>query len=284
MKIGLIPINIGFQNVEQIVGTAQLAESVGVESVWTFEHVIVPEDYASKYPYNESGKMGAEPDTPFVDPLIALSAVATTTKTLRLGTGVNIVAQANPLLMAKQVASLDFISGGRFMLGAGIGWLKEEFRAMGTPFEKRGARFDDYIAAMRKVWSGETVEHQSEFVDWTGFKSYPKPIQDPFPVIMGGNKGKIFERIATLGNGWFAPTADAAELAPQLDQLKAACKAADRNYDDLEITVMWGGQGVESLKPMQDLGVARAVVPIFALGTDPVAGIKKLGDDVIAKL
>lgn len=284
MKIGLIPINIGFQSVEQIVGTAQLAESVGVESVWTFEHVIVPEDYASKYPYNESGKMGAEPETPFVDPLIALSAVATATKTLRLGTGVNIVAQTNPLLLAKQAASLDFVSGGRFMLGAGIGWLKEEFRAMGTPFEKRGARFDDYIAAMRKVWSGETVEHQSEFVDWTGFKSYPRPIQDPFPVIMGGNKGKIFERIATLGNGWFAPTPDAAELAPQLDQLKAACKQADRNYDELEITVMWPGNGLEGLKPMQDLGVARAVVPIFALGADPVAGIQKLGEDVIAKL
>ena len=124
MKIGLIPINIGFQSIDQIVGTAQLAESVGVESVWTFEHVIVPEDYASKYPYNDSGKMGAEPETPFVDPLIALSAVATATKTLRLGTGVNIVAQANPLLMAKQVASLDFVSGGRFMLGGGH-WLAE---------------------------------------------------------------------------------------------------------------------------------------------------------------
>ncbi len=284
MKIGLIPINIGFQSVEQIVGTAQLAESVGVESVWTFEHVIVPEDYASKYPYNESGKMGAEPDTPFVDPLIALSAIATATKTIRLGTGVNIVAQVNPLLLAKQVASLDFVSGGRFMLGAGIGWLKEEFRAMGVPFEKRGARFDDYIAAMRKVWSGTTVEHQSDFVDWTGFKSYPTPIQDPFPVIMGGNKGKIFERIATLGNGWYAPTSDAAELAPQLDQLKAACKKVDRNYDELEITVMWGGRGVESLKPMQDLGVARAVVPLMVLGANPVDGIKKLGDEVIAKL
>ena len=155
---------------------------------------------------------------------------------------------------------------------------------MGTPFEKRGARFDDYIAAMRKVWSGQTVEHQSDFVDWTGFKSYPTPIQDPFPVIMGGNKGKIFERTAKLGNGWFAPTADASELAPQLEQLKAACKQADRNYDELEITVMWPGNGLESLKPMQDLGVARAVVPIMALGGDPVSAIKKLGDDVIAKL
>jgi probable F420-dependent oxidoreductase len=285
MKIGLIPINIGFESLEQIIGVAQLAESVGVESVWTFEHVIVPHEYDSKYPYNRSGSMGVGADTVFVDPLIALSAVAATTKKIRLGTGVNIVAQTNPMLLAKQAASLDFISGGRFMLGAGIGWLKEEFRAMGTPWEKRGARFDDYIAAMRKVWSGETVEHKSEFVDWTGFKSFPTPVQKPFPVIMGGNKGKIFERIATLGDGWFAPTGDPKELAPQLDQLKAACKKADRDYNELELTIMWPGQGgVEALKPMQDLGVARAVVPIMALGPNPADAIKKLGDDVIAKL
>ena len=284
MKIGLIPINIGFENVEQIVGTAQLAESVGLESLWTFEHVIVPEQYDSKYPYNKSGSMGAAPETVFVDPLIALSAIAAATKTIRLGTGVNIVAQTNPLLLAKQAASLDFVSGGRFMLGAGIGWLKEEYRAMGTPFEKRGARFDDYIAGMRKVWSGEMVEHQSEFLDWTGFKSYPTPIQKPFPVIMGGNKGKIFERIATLGDGWFAPTSDPAELGAQLDQLKAACNEAGRNYDELEITVMWGGGNPESLKPMQDLGVARAVVPTMTLGPNPVDGIKRLGDEVVGKV
>jgi alkanesulfonate monooxygenase SsuD/methylene tetrahydromethanopterin reductase-like flavin-dependent oxidoreductase (luciferase family) len=104
-----------------MIGLAQLAESVGIESVWTFEHMIVPEDYASKYPYSTDGKMGARPDTNFVDPLIGLTAIAAHTSTLKLGTGVNIVSQANPLPLAKQAASLDFVSGGRFMLGAGIG-------------------------------------------------------------------------------------------------------------------------------------------------------------------
>jgi alkanesulfonate monooxygenase SsuD/methylene tetrahydromethanopterin reductase-like flavin-dependent oxidoreductase (luciferase family) len=157
MKFGIIPINIGVQSAEQMTGTAQLAEELGFESAWTFEHVIVPLDYESKYPYNASGKMGAPPETNFVDPLIALTAIAASTKTLRLGTGVNILSQTNPLLMAKQVASIDFLSGGRMMLGAGIGWLQEEFNAMGVPFERRGARFDDYVQAMRKVWSRERI-------------------------------------------------------------------------------------------------------------------------------
>ena len=193
MKFGLIPVNIGVQSAEQMVGMAQLAESTGYESVWTFEHVIVPMDYSSKYPYSENGKMGAAPDANFIDPLIALSAIAASTKTLRLGTGVNILSQTNPLYMAKQAASLDMLSNGRFMLGVGIGWLKEEFEALGVPFEKRGARFDDYVSAMRKVWSGDVVEHQSEFINWSGFKSYPLPTQSPMPIVMGGIKGKIHE-------------------------------------------------------------------------------------------
>ena len=190
MKIGMIPVNVGQQSVEHMVGLAVLAEEIGFESLWTFEHVIVPVEYESKYPYDSSGKMGAEPETNFVDPLIALSAVAASTRTVRLGTGVNILPQSNPLYLAKQAASLDFVSNGRFMLGVGIGWLREEFSALGVPFERRGARFDDYVQAMRKVWGGEVVEHDSDFVQWSGFKSYPRPVQDPLPVIIGGSKGK----------------------------------------------------------------------------------------------
>ncbi len=124
MKFGLIPVNIGVDSAEQMIGLAQVAEGVGYESVWTFEHVIVPVDYQSKYPYDESGKMGVEPETIFFDPLIALTAIAAQTRTLRLGTGINILSQANPLYLAKQAASLDVLSNGRFMLGVGIGWLQ----------------------------------------------------------------------------------------------------------------------------------------------------------------
>ena len=160
MKVGLIPINVGHTNVEGMTEIAQKAEEVGVESVWTFEHVIVPIDYASKYPYSADGKMGLPPDANFLDPLIALTAVAANTNRIRLATGVNILPQVSPLYLAKQAATLDFISNGRFSLGVGIGWLREEFAALGVPFEARGARFDDYIVAMKKVWAGDVVEHR----------------------------------------------------------------------------------------------------------------------------
>ena len=282
MKFGLIPVNIGVQSAEQMVGMAQLAESTGYESVWTFEHVIVPMDYSSKYPYSENGKMGAAPDANFIDPLIALSAIAASTKTLRLGTGVNILSQTNPLYMAKQAASLDMLSNGRFMLGVGIGWLKEEFEALGVPFEKRGARFDDYVSAMRKVWSGDVVEHQSEFINWSGFKSYPLPTQSPMPIVMGGIKGKIHERIAKYGNGWYAPTTDVNELSGHLEKIKAKCDEIGRDFSKIEITAMWPGiGGKEAVQVLADAGVHRLVVPIMALGPDPVAGISKLAEEVI---
>ncbi len=286
MKIGLIPINIRMESLEQLVGLSQYVESLGFESVWTFEHVMVPVEYESKYPYSKDGKMGGDSTNPFLDPLIALTAVAAHTKTLRLGTGVNILSQANPLLLAKQAASLDVLSGGRFMLGAGIGWLREEFDAMGVPFERRGARYDDYIEAMRKVWSGDVVEHQSDFLNWSGFHSYPTPVQDGgVPIIVGGSKGKAFERIARLGDGWFAPTNDAESLAPMLDPLKAACEDVGRDYNSVEITSMWNNQGgMEAIEAFTDIGVSRVIVPLFALGKDPLAGITQLAEDIVAKL
>ncbi|MBT4522472.1 MAG: LLM class F420-dependent oxidoreductase [Halieaceae bacterium] len=284
MKFALVPINVGVKSIDQMVGLAQLAESAGFESVWTFEHVIVPLDYQSKYPYSADGKMGATPETNFIDPLIALSAVAAKTETLRLGTGINIVAQTNPMLLAKQAASLDLLSNGRFMLGAGIGWMEEEFGAMGTPFARRGARFDDYMVALKKVWSGEVVEHQSDFINWSGFKSYPLPVQRPgVPLIIGGAKGKIFERIARHGDGWFAPTSNASNLAPMLDNLKAACDEHDRDYDSIEITSMWDNQGgADAIRAFEDIGVSRVIVPLFALGKNPVEGIGKMAADYIA--
>ena len=287
MKIGLVPVNVAVPNVEAMVGLAQLAESLGFESVWTFEHVIVPVDYQSKYPYSPTGKMGAEPETNFVDPLIGLAAIASQTKTLRLGTGVNILSQANPLYVAKQAASLDFVSNGRFMLGVGIGWLQEEFKAAGIAFERRGARFDDYLQAMRKIWSGEVVEHKSDFLDWTGFKSYPLPVQNPFPVVIGGSKGKAFERTARYANGWFAPTGSPDELAPLLGELDKACAEASRDRSEIEVSAMWfpNPEDLGDVKRYSDLGVSRLIVPVPALGQGkPADNMKAFSEKVIAKL
>jgi len=281
MKLGIIPINIGVSSLSEMTGLARRAEDLGFESVWTFEHVIVPVDYASKYPYHPSGKMGASPETPFVDPLIALTAVATATSTIRLGTGVNILSQVNPLYLAKQAASLDYLSGGRLMLGVGIGWLEEEFRALGVPFERRGARFDDYVVALRKIWSGDVVEHHSDFIDWEGFKSYPLPVQDPLPLVIGGAKGKVYQRIARHGNGWFAPIGDPAELRSALGELRAVCDAEGRDFAEIEITCMWPGQGgPEAVAALEDAGASRLVVPVMAM-PDPAAALEKLSKEII---
>ena len=157
---------------------------------------------------------------------------------------------------------------------------------MGVPFERRGARYDDYVVAMRKVWSGDVVEHQSDFLNWSGFQSYPLPKQKGgVPIIVGGSKGKAFERIAKYGDGWFAPTNDAASLKPMLEPLRAACDAAGRDYDSVEITSMWDNQGgIDAVQAFADIGVSRIIVPLFALGKDPVTGIGRLAEDIVAKL
>ncbi len=286
MKIGIIPVNVGYTAIGQIVAIARAAEAAGFESAWTFEHVIVPAEYASRYPYAASGKMGIPPETNLIDPLIALATIAAHTTRLRLGTGVNILPQVNPLLLAKQAASLDFASGGRLMLGLGIGWLAEEFRAMGVPFERRGARYDDYVAALRKVWSGELVEHRSEFLDWSGFKSYPLPVQRPLPVIVGGNKGKAFERIARLGDGWFAPCEKPEELAPMIGELARACEAIGRDPAEIEITAMWRPEtGLERVQAMREAGAHRLVARLLP---DPRQDLREriaqIGSEVIARL
>ncbi len=286
MKIGLIPINIGHASVEPMIEIAQKAEEVGFESVWTFEHVVVPLDYESAYPYSPNGKMGMPPETNFVDPLIALAAVAASTQKIRLGTGVNILPQTSPLYLAKQAASIDFVSNGRMMLGVGIGWLREEFDALGVPFDRRGARFDDYVVAMRKVWSGDVVEHKSDFVQWNGFKSYPLPVQRPLPVIIGGSKGKVFQRIARHGDGWYAPTNSVAALAEMLPALEEACAEEGRDRDSVEITAMWipPMEDVDAVKRYEDLGVSRLVVPVPALGGTDAATIERFAEEKLSRL
>jgi probable F420-dependent oxidoreductase len=262
MKVGIVSINVGGpQTAEQMVGVCQHAEAAGIESVWTFEHVVVPVDYDSKYPYNRTGKMGIAPEGWFVDPLISLAHVAAATKTLRLGTGVNILPQTNPLLFAKQAASIDVLSGGRLTLGLGIGWLREEYAAMGTPFERRGARFDDYVAAMKKVWSGDVVEHESDFLSWRGFKSFPIPEQRPHPpILIGGTTQKSLERVVHAADGWYAPSDSLEDLKRQLAALRKLCDASGRDFDSLDITINWRAQRYpDALPEYEELGVTRAV-------------------------
>ena len=150
------------------------------------------------------------------------------------------------------------------------------------PFERRGARFDDYVTGMRKIWSREVVEHESDCISWKGFKSYPLPIQSPFPVIMGGVKGKIFERTAQLGNGWFAPSGDPLELKSHIESLQKECDAVGRDISEIEITCMWPGLGGEDfLGELKAIGVSRVVMPMMGEG-DPIEKLHKVAEEVIA--
>ncbi len=269
MKIGIVPINVGGSNLaDEMLLIAQAAESSGIESLWTFEHAMVPTDYESKYPYSRSGKMPVTPETWFVDPLVSLSFIAGATSTIRLATGINILPQTNPLLFAKQTASLDVLSNGRLTLGLGVGWLAEEFDAMGTPFAGRGRRFRDYLAAIKKVWSGDVVEHSGEFVNWSGFKSYPTPAQRPHPpLVMGGVSAPALRRVVEIGDGWYSPNHNIDQFREQHAQLVLAADKAGRAMDTIEVTATWVlMKEPDKLAAYEDLGVSRLIVPLFATG------------------
>jgi len=273
VKIGIVSINVGGPaTAEKMIETSQHAEAAGIESVWTFEHVIVPTAYESRYPYDRSGKMPIPPQAWFLDPLISLAHVAAATKSIRLGTGVNILPQANPLLFAKQAASLDALSRGRLTLGLGIGWLAEEYHAMGTPFERRGARFDDYLDAIKKVWTGAVVEHESEFLSWHGFMSHPPPAQKPHPpVLIGGATTKTLQRVVHAAQGWYAPSDSPHELTEKIATLRELAAAVGRPFESIDITTNWRiAKRPDALRELEDLGVTRAVVLLSATGeSDP---------------
>jgi len=166
MKFGLRYCNTGrYAEPGPALELVRAAEAAGFESAWTVEHTVVPAGYRSTYPYAPSGRMpGGEGDFALPDPLIWMAHAAAATTTLRFGTGILIVPQHNPVHMAKQIATLDHLSGGRVLLGIGVGWLEEEFRALGVPFEKRGRRTDEYVAAMRALWSQKPAAFDGEFV------------------------------------------------------------------------------------------------------------------------
>ena len=169
LSIGIVPVNSGaYMSQNYLTEFGQLAEDLGYESLWTFEHVIIPEEYTSKYPYNPKGKLAISGQESFVDPLVAISFLAAVTKKIRFGTGVNILSQSNPLYLAKQVSSIDHLSNGRLTFGVGVGWLEEEFNALGVKFENRGVRADEYIDSMRRVWTGELTNIDGEFVKLNG--------------------------------------------------------------------------------------------------------------------
>lgn len=269
MHVGVTPINSAtYLDPVYLRDFVQLIEGLGYESVWTFEHVIVPHEYESRYPYSSSGKLAVPSDSGFTDPLIALTYVASATEHLRLGTGVNILTQANALYLAKQASSLDHLSNGRFMLGVGVGWLEEEFHALGVPFEKRGARADEYIDAMRACWTGDDVSHTGQFLDWQGFKMLPRPAQQPsLPVLIGGTTDAAIRRVVARGDGWYVIHKDLDDFRNHVARMRAECELQGRDPAELELTAYWNyhREGIDALHIYKDHGVSRVLVNTAAL-------------------
>ncbi len=287
--VGIVPVNAGrFLAPGELVRMAKLVEDLGFESMWTFEHVIVPEEYESRYPYSPTGKLAMDGDAEFVDPLIALSFVAAATERLRLGTGVNILTQANPLYLAKQAASIDHLSGGRLMLGLGVGWLREEFEALGVPFERRGARADEYLDAMRQAWSGETVDLRGDFVDWHDFKMLPRPVQRPgVPIVVGGTTDAAIRRVVARGDGWYIIHKDLDQFRDHMARLDRECAAQNRDRSELELTAYWNHhrEGLEGLQVYRDHGVNRVLVNLAALRMGPPdEAAQRFADEVLSQI
>src|SRR5262245_5492529 len=180
MKFGLMYANAGpFAFPEMLTHLATTAERCGVESMWTVEHVAIPVGYQSTYPYDPSGKIPAPDQMPMPDPLIALTYAAAVTKTLRLATGILILPQRHPIYVAKEIATLDVLSHGRVILGIGIGWLEEEFNALGIPFGERAARTAESVRALRSLWKDEAEAFSGKFYRWEKLEVHPKPVQKP---------------------------------------------------------------------------------------------------------
>lgn len=250
----------------QTLEICRRAEVAGFESLWGGEHVILPSTIESSYPYTKDGKIPAQPDTPIPDPLIWLAFAAAAAPTMRLGTCILIVPQRNPLILAKELATLDQLSGGKVELGLGVGWLEEEFDALGVPWERRGARNDEYIEAMRTLWSGPEVEFHGEFVDFPKVTCSPRPVQASIPILVGGDSDVAIRRAARLADGYFPGEGDADRLAALITRVRHAADAAGRDPDSIEINAMFGQHikdpavGVEKFI---ELGVGRAMVPAF---------------------
>jgi probable F420-dependent oxidoreductase len=238
MKFGLTSINTGMTVSPQgATWMAQLAEELGYESLWTVEHVVVPSGYQSAYPYDESGKMaGGREVFDLADPLIWLAYAAAVTTRIKLATGVMILPQRNPLITAKEVATLDALSGGRVILGVGVGWLQEEFDAIGVPFDGRGERAESYIEAMRALWTTEKASVHNAHVDFDDCISRPAPVNGTVPIVIGGKSPAAIRRAGRLGDGFFPVGNDMDAVGPAIDLMRRSAEEAGRDPATIEIT------------------------------------------------
>jgi len=238
MRVDLwIPTATPFATPELLASVGREAEARGFGAIWVGEHVVLFEEYASSYPYADDGKIPAPPGTGLLEPLNTLSFLAAHTTTVRLGTAMVLLPQRNPVYTAKEVATLDWLSGGRVDFGIGVGWLEEEFRAVNVPWPRRGRRTDEYLEVLRTLWVDDTSQFEGEFYSLNPCQMFPKPVQSPVPVHIGGESDAALARVARSGDGWHTFNRSPEELAGPLARLTALLDAEGRSLADIEITV-----------------------------------------------
>lgn len=288
MKFGIAFANTGpFTHPANAVAFAQAAEAAGFESLWTVEHVVVPSNYESAYPYDPSGKMPGGEESSIPDPLIWLAFIASATSRINLATGILILPQRNPVVLAKELATLDQLSGGRLRLGIGVGWLEEEFDAIGVPFADRGRRTDDYVAAMRALWTEDKASHHGDFVNFDNCIMRPRPENGSIPVHIGGHTDIAARRAGRLGEGFFPGKGSHQELARVFDVVRETARECGRDPDAIEMTT--GGNGaigpnaLDEVRALADIGTARVILPSFLFYRDTADTLARYGDEVISR-
>ena len=238
---------------------AKKAEDLGFESIWYAEHPAVP--VHSNSPFPSTGGEIPENYSHFTDPYIALARASGVTSTIKLGTGITLVPERNPLLLAKEIAALDLYSGGRFLFGVGTGWLREETELMGGNFDHRWSQTREAIEVMKALWTNEVAEYHGEYFDFPPVKSYPKPAQKPHPpVILGGMARRVLRRVANHADGWMPNRVTPAEVEDSRARLDAM--AAEGGRDPASITISVYGQEPKRdvVQPFLDAGANRVVV------------------------
>jgi probable F420-dependent oxidoreductase len=284
MKIGIAGANIAaFAERDHAVALARTAEAAGIESLWTYEHIVVPGVYRSAYPYSSSGRM---PDARFADALDWIAFLSAVTERIAFGTGMLILPEHNPVELAKRAATIDRLSGGRLFLGVGVGWLKEEFESLGVPWEHRGPRTDEYIQAMRRLWSDDEATFTGRFVRFQRVHCFPRPLQVPgIPVIVGGHSEAAAARAGRIGDGFY-PAVAPDRLAELLRIVRLSAEEAGRDPARIEITAGAGQDcDADTVKRYQDLGVTRVMV---GLPTQDPADVRRsidaLHESLISKV
>lgn len=267
--VGLFPANThALADPDAAAEIAQLAERLGYDSLWTADHVVLPRPRADPSPM--------EPDEPLLDPLVALAHLAAHTERVALATGCIVLPQRNPLVLAKQAASVDVLSHGRLVLGVAVGYLEPELDAVGIPMAGRGARTDEYLAAMRSLWYDDRPSADGTYVRFAGVDAHPRPVQRPIPVVVGGHSAAAHRRAATLGDGWYGFLLGLRAAAVQIEALRAAEKTAQRAVP-LEVSVT----SPRHLDPAVVAGYAELGVDRLVVAAPAGLDLRQLRDFVV---